>query len=289
MHMPSYFTDLPLVFLVPQLYMAYAYDCPQMEILAYFFILLTGVSFGLIGAGGAIVSIPILVYMLGQSFEHATGYSLGVSVLVSGVGTIMGAKQKVVDFKKAFEFGIPTAIVSFLSRYFISPLLPATMFGIPRKSAMMFAFAFILVAAGIAMVRSKKYEPPEHPHPMAGIMFGILIGLISGIFGIGGGFLIVPVLALFFGLDMKKAVGTSLCAVVMITTSGFIGEYLKHPDIPWSFVGGIMAVAGIGMVIGSLLRQVIDGSKLKAGFGYFVLTLAFALPILEIIKLSGQR
>jgi hypothetical protein len=261
----------------------------NMEILAYFLILLTGVSFGLIGAGGAIVSIPILVYMLGQSFEHATGYSLGVSVLVSGVGTIMAAKQKVVDFPKAFEFGIPTAITSFVSRYYISPLLPAVMFGIPRKSAMMFAFALILVGAGAAMVRSKKYEPPANPHPMAGIGFGVLIGLISGIFGVGGGFLIVPVLALFFGLEMKKAVGTSLCAVVMITISGFAGEYLKHPDIPWTFVGGIMAAAGSGMVIGSLLRQIIDGAKLKAGFGYFILTLAIALPILEVLQLRQMH
>lgn len=139
------------------------------------------------------------------------------------------------------------------------------------------------------MIRSKKYVPPEHPHAMAGICFGILIGLISGIFGIGGGFLIVPVLAIFFGLEMKNAVGTSLCAVLMVTTSGFAGEYLKHPDIPWVFVGSIMAAAGAGMVIGSLLRQVIDGSKLKAGFGYFVLTLAFALPILEVITLRRMR
>lgn len=258
-----------------------------MHVLAYFLIMLTGVSFGLIGAGGAIVSIPILVYMLGQTFEHATGYSLCVSVLVSGVGTFMAARQKVVDFPKALEFGIPTAITSFLCRYFIYPLFPEIMFGIPHKSAMMFAFAIILLGAGFAMVKSNKYEPPEHPHPLAGIGFGVLIGLISGIFGIGGGFLIVPVLVLFFGLDMKLAVGTSLCAVVMITLSGFVGEYLKHPDIPWSFVGGIMAAAGIGMVIGSLLRQVVDGSKLKAGFGYFILSLALVLPVLEIIRLRG--
>jgi uncharacterized membrane protein YfcA len=258
-----------------------------MEILAYFFILLTGVSFGLIGAGGAIVSIPILVYMLGQTFNQASGYSLAVSVLVSGVGTLMGARQKVVDFRKAFEFGIPTAIASFLSRYFVSPMIPARIFGIPHKSAMMFAFALILVGAGIAMVRSKKYEPPSNPHPLAGIAFGLLIGFISGIFGIGGGFLIVPVLALFFGLEMKLAVGTSLCAVMMITIFGFAGEYMKNPNIPWRFVGGIMAAAGTGMVIGSLLRQIIDGAKLKAGFGYFVLTLSIVLPILELVKLNS--
>ncbi len=259
-----------------------------METLAYFFILLTGVSFGLIGAGGAIVSIPILVYMLGQTFDHAAGYSLCVSVLVSGVGTFMAARQRVVDFKKAFEFGIPTAIMAFISRSYIVKLLPDVVFGLPRQSTMIFAFALILVTAGIAMIRSKKYTAPENPHPLLGIGFGLLIGLISGIFGIGGGFMIVPVLALFFGLEMKLAVGTSLCAVVIITIFGFAGEYIKHPDIPWKFVGGIMAAAGTGMVIGSLLRQKVDGAKLKAGFGYFVLGLAVLLPIFEIFKLRGN-
>jgi uncharacterized membrane protein YfcA len=258
-----------------------------MEILAYFFIFLTGISFGLIGAGGAIIVVPILVYMLGQTFEKATGYALPVSVLVSGVGTIMAAKQKVVDFRKALEFGLPTAFVSFLSRKFIVPLLPTMMFGIPRKSAMMFAFALILVAAAIAMIKSKKFVPPTDPHPLSGLAFGVVIGLFSGIFGIGGGFLIVPVLALFFGLEMKFAVGTSLCAVVMITSSSFLAEYLNHPDIPWPFIISIMSAAATGMVIGSLLRQRVDGSKLKIGFGYFVLGLAILLPILEINRLRG--
>ena len=261
----------------------------KMAVLAYFFILLTGVSFGLIGAGGAIVSVPILVYMLGLSFEHATGYSLAVSILVSGVGTLMAAKQKVVDFRKAFEFGIPTALVSFLSRRFVTPMLPTMMFGIPRKSAMMFGFALILVGAGVGMIKSKKFEAPEQPHPLLGVGFGALIGLVSGVFGIGGGFMIVPVLALFFGLEMKTAVGTSLCSVVMITISAFAAEYLNHPDVPWGFVAGVMAAAGSGMVIGSLLRQVIDGSKLKAGFGYFVLVLAVALPCLEIVRLRSHN
>ena len=259
-----------------------------MEFLAYFFILLTGISFGLIGAGGAIVSVPILVYMLGITFEHATGYSLAVSVLVSGVGTIMAAKQGVVDFRKAFEFGIPTALMTFASRKLISPQIPAMLLGIPRKSTMMFAFSLILVGAGIAMIRGKKYEAPANPHPLAGIGFGLIIGLIGGLFGIGGGFMIVPVLALFFGLETKKAVGTSLCAVVMVTSLGFFAEYLNNPNVPWKFIAGVMAAAGTGMVIGSLVRQRIDGSKLKAGFGYFVLCLSIALPILEIVRLRAH-
>jgi len=258
-----------------------------MQILAYVLILMTGVSFGLIGAGGAIIIVPILVYMLGQSFEKATGYALPVSMLVSSVGAVIAAKQKVVDFKRAFEFGIPTACISFATRKLIVPLLPEVIFGLPRKSVMMLAFALILVGAGITMIKSKKFVPPEHPHPFAGLGFGVIVGLFSGIFGIGGGFMIVPILAIFFGLDMKFAVGTSLCSVVMITSFAFVAEFMNHPDIPWVFVAGIMAAAATGMVIGSFLRQIIDGTKLKTGFGYFVLSLALLLPVLEIIRLRG--
>ncbi|MBI1331789.1 MAG: TSUP family transporter [Armatimonadetes bacterium] len=259
---------------------------PQpMHVLAYILILMTGVTFGLIGAGGAIIVVPILVYMLGKTFDEATGYALPISVLVSGVGTVIAAKHRSIDFKKALEFGIPTAIISFLSRKFILPALPEMMFGLPRKSAMMFAFALLLVGAGVTMIRSKKIQPPENPHPMAGLGFGALIGVFSGVFGIGGGFIIVPTLTLFFGLEMKNAVGTTLCSVVMITSCAFTAQYLNHPNMPWGFIAGIMAMAATGMVIGSHLRQRIDGSKLKVGFGYFVLSLAFVVPILEIIRL----
>lgn len=257
----------------------------MIEVIAYVLILGTGISFGLIGAGGAIIIVPILVYMLGRNFDEATAYALPVSVLVSGVGTTIAAKQKVVDFRRAFEFGIPTAIVSFLSRKILLPLFPAQIFGLPRKSAMMIAFALVLVAAGIAMIRSKKFVPAEKPHPGIGLMFGVLIGLFAGIFGIGGGFLIVPTLALYYGLPMQNAVGTSLCSVVMITALAFTAEYLNHPNVPWPFVASIMAAAATGMVIGSKLRQIIDGSKLKTGFGYFVLSISVMIPILEVIRL----
>lgn len=258
-----------------------------MHILAYFLILLTGVTFGLIGAGGAIIIVPILVYMLGQTFEDATGFALPVSVLVSSVGALFAWKQKLLDLKKAIEFGVPTAIVSFLARRYIVTMLPTTMFGLPRNSAMIFGFAIILLVAGLTMVRSKKIVPPENPHPIAGLGFGVFIGLMSGIFGVGGGFLIVPTLTLFFGIEMKKAVGTTLASVVFITSFAFVAQYLNHPNMPWPFIGSIMAAAASGMVIGSLLRQVIDGSRLKTGFGYFVASLSVVLPILEVIKLRG--
>jgi uncharacterized protein len=257
-----------------------------LQIIAYFLIGLTGVSFGLIGAGGAILMVPILVYLLGQSSESATGYALPISVLVSSVGTILALKQKQVHLRRAVEFGIPTALVTFSVRRFLLPLVPEIIAGIPRKNALMLAFAMILMLAAWAMIRGQKFQPSEKPHPMVGLLLGIGVGFIGGIFGVGGGFMIVPILVLFFGLPMRDAVGTSLCAVVMITSFGFAAETLNHPNLPWVFLAGLMATAATGMVIGSSLRQRIDGSKLKLGFGYFVFLIGLMVIGLELIKLN---
>ena len=116
--------------------------------LAYLLIGLTGVSFGLIGAGGAILIVPILVYLVGIPSEKATGYALPISMMVSGVGSLIGAKQKQVNFLRALEFGIPVAVMTFLTRRFLTPQIPEILFEIPKKSALMVGFAFILFWAG---------------------------------------------------------------------------------------------------------------------------------------------
>jgi uncharacterized protein len=258
-----------------------------LQALAYFLIGMTGISFGLIGAGGAILMVPIMVYMLGISSEKATGYALPISVLVSGVGALMSWKQKQLQFRKALEFGFPTAITSFATRKFILPLFPEIIAGIPRKNALMFAFAMILLTAAFAMIKAQKFQTPEKPHPWTGILLGIGVGLISGIFGVGGGFMIVPILVLFFGIPMREAVGTSLCAVVMITSFGFAAEVLNNPQLPWSFLAGVMVAAATGMVIGTLLRQKVDGNRLKLGFGYFVFSVGLLVIGLELYKLRS--
>jgi uncharacterized membrane protein YfcA len=252
--------------------------------LAYLLIGLTGVSFGLIGAGGAILIVPILVYLVGIPSEKATGYALPISMMVSGVGSLIGAKQKQINFMRALEFGIPVAVMTFLTRRFLTPQIPEILFGIPKKSALMVGFALILFVASLSMIFGKKFVPPEKPHPAIGLLFGSVVGLLAGVFGIGGGFLIVPLLVLFFGLDMKQAVPTSLTAVFLIVSSGFAAEFLNHSDLPWMFLGGIIACAATGMVIGSALRQVIDGNRLKAGFGWFVLAVGVLVLTLEFLR-----
>jgi hypothetical protein len=255
------------------------------EIFAYFLIFLTGVSFGLVGAGGAIIVVPILVYLMNQTPKNATGYSTFISVLVSGTGAALALREKSLDIKRAIAFAVPTAVVAFCIRFWLVPALPQTILGLPQKSAFMLGFALILPAAGYAMIANRQFKS-DHENPYLAVLFGLGIGVISGLFGVGGGFLIVPVMALAMQMDMKVAIPTSLGSVFIITLSSFIAEASRHPDMPWKFLLGISIVAALGMVAGSLARRRIDGARLKKGFGYFVVVIAVIIVIQEIIKLN---
>ncbi|HLO98777.1 MAG TPA: sulfite exporter TauE/SafE family protein [Fimbriimonas sp.] len=254
-----------------------------LEAIAYFCLFLTGISFGLIGAGGAILIIPILVYMLGQPGDLAPQMALPISVLTSGVGASIAYRQGLVDLKRALEFGIPTAITSYLAVTYVVPAIPEVIIGLPRKSGLMVIFSFVLVAAGVAMIRPKKGVEHKDKHPLLGLLAGVLIGLMAGVFGIGGGFMIVPVLAMMFGMEMKKAVGTALASVFLITSSATVGVIQKHPNMPWGFLLGVIGCAVVGMVGGSSLRSKIDGNKLKTGFGYFIVAVAAFVLFMELI------
>jgi uncharacterized protein len=254
-----------------------------LQAIAYFFLFLTGISFGLIGAGGAILIIPILVYMLGQPGDLAPHMALPISVLTSGVGATIATRQGLVDFKRALEFGIPTAITTYLAVTYLVPAIPEVIMGMPRKSGLMVIFSFVLVAAGIAMIRPKKDVEHKDKHPLLGILAGLFIGIMAGVFGIGGGFMIVPVLAMMFGMEMKKAVGTALASVFLITSSGTVGVIQKHPNMPWGFLAGVIGCAVVGMVVGSLIRSRFDGNKLKVGFGYFIVAVAGFVLFMELV------
>lgn len=257
--------------------------------LAYVLIGLTGISFGLIGAGGAILIVPIMVYMMGLDSAAATGFALPISLLVSSTGAFIARKQGQVDLPRAVQFGVPTALATFATRKLLVPQIPATLLGLPKSSILMFGFSLILVGASVSMFLSSRVKSHEDAHPWTGTLLGLGVGFISGLFGIGGGFMIVPILAVFFGIDMKKAVGTSLTAVVMITALGFFAEFLNHPQLPWGFLAGVTACAASGMVIGSLLRERVDSAGLRNGFKWFVLAVAVMVVGLELWKLNPRQ
>ena len=251
-----------------------------LQILGYFGALLIGLVLGLIGGGGSILTVPVLVYLMSINPVTATAYSL----FIVGSSSLMGAgrnlQKGLVGFKTALVFAIPAVIAVFSTRKFIVPALPEELFSIfgftiTRDIGIMLFFAILMLFASISMIYDKKdklekQEKPKSPNYALLAPLGILTGLITGIVGAGGGFIIIPILVLLAGLDMKKAVGTSLLIIAINSLIGFLGD-LGHQKIDWIFLLVFTGIAILGIFIGIYLNKFFDGRKLKKGFGWFVL------------------
>lgn len=261
-----------------------------MDILGYAGALLIGVVLGLIGGGGSILTVPILVYVLGVEPVLATAYSLFVVGSTAAVGAVRNIQMKMVDFKTAIIFAIPAFITVYLTRKFLVPAIPAHLFSLgsfemTRDVAIMIFFAVVMLVASISMIKGRKEEEESdqqvsYNYPMI-LLEGTLVGVLTGIVGAGGGFLIIPALVLLAKLPMKRAVATSLLIIAIKSLFGFLGD-LQNVSIDWTFLMGFTALAIAGIFLGIYLNQYLDGKKLKKAFGYFVLIMGVYIVLNEL-------
>lgn len=253
----------------------------MIEILGYLGALLIGVVLGLIGGGGSILTVPILVYVLGEDPVTATAYSLFVVGSSSLVGAIRNAQKGMVDFRTGIVFATPALFAVYLTRRYLVPAIPDELFSVgdflvTKSVAIMVFFAIIMLLASISMIRGRKDSHQETDHatynyPMI-ILEGVVVGVLTGIVGAGGGFLIIPALVLLAKIPMKRAVATSLLIIAVKSLIGFIGD-VQDRAIDWTFLLSFTAVSVIGIFIGIYLNKFIDGAKLKKAFGWFVLVM----------------
>ena len=264
-----------------------------MEIAGYIASVLIGISLGLIGGGGSILTVPVLVYLFAVEPVLATAYSLFIVGSTALVGSIQNTIKKKVSHKTAIVFAIPSFIAVFLTRRYLMPAIPDSLFTIgslevTKDVAIMVFFALIMVAASISMIRD-KHDAEEcedcEPHfnvPMI-LIEGTVVGVLTGIVGAGGGFLIIPALVLFARIPMKIAVGTSLLIIAAKSLIGFLGDIGSDLNIDWPFLLIVTGIAVGGIFIGTYLSKFIHGKKLKTGFGWFVLVMAAYILIKELI------
>ena len=260
------------------------------EILGYFGALLIGIVLGLIGGGGSILTVPILVYALGLSPVMATAYSLFVVGSTAFVGAVRNMFKKMVDFRTAIVFAIPAFIAVYLTRALLIPAIPNELFKIQdftitKDLAIMLFFAGVMLFTSISIIRDNRDSEntssnKKYNYPLI-IIEGLVVGIITGIVGAGGGFLIIPALVLFAGLPMKRAVATSLLIISIKSLIGFIGD-VQNLQIDWPFLLMFTAISIIGIFIGIWLNKFIDGKKLKKGFGYFVFIMAIYIIYKEL-------
>jgi uncharacterized membrane protein YfcA len=249
--------------------------------------ILIGVSLGLIGAGGAIVAVPAFVYLEGIPPTLASGYALFVVAVASAVASVQFIRQRFVDWRSVLAFGSTTLVSIALTRRVLMPILPDVIVGIPRDSALMLAFAGVLLTAAYGMLRMPPKPHTGEPVHMGRLAaYGTIIGVISGILGVGGGFLMTPALVLWAGLDMKRAVATSLVLISANSAIGVAADLTGGVAYEWNFVATFTVLTTLGIVTGTLFQQRIDGQRLKKAFGWFILAIGIAVAIRELSSLQ---
>ncbi|TDE13290.1 MULTISPECIES: sulfite exporter TauE/SafE family protein [Dyadobacter] len=264
-----------------------------MEILAYVASVLIGISLGLIGGGGSILTVPVLVYLFGISPLLSTSYSLFIVGSTSLIGAFNSYKKGAVSVRTALLFGASSITTVFVTRKFLIPLIPKQLFKIgdfqvTEPILTMILFALLMMGASFGMISSEvqKTQRPDKAgdNYIRLFVFGVGIGLTTGLLGAGGGFLLIPTLVLLLGMPMKKAVGTSLLIIALNSLIGFAGD-IGHFEIDWPFLLRITGIAIAGILFGGMISKYINSDQLKKGFGWFILVMGIYIITHEIIAL----
>ena len=264
-----------------------------MEILGFALAAMVGISLGLIGGGGSILTVPILVYIIGINPMLATSYSLFIVGSTSMVGAVNNFRKGLVNIKIALLFGVTSITTVFITRKIILPKIPSVLihtggYQITQAMAIMVLFAVLMLLASVAMIRDKKTTLKssvlrKETNIVWLLFYGIIVGLTTGFLGAGGGFLIIPALVLLAGLPMKQAVGTSLLIIALKSLIGFTGDLGSGLEIDYRFMLFFSAFAMVGIIAGSYLTKFISNEKLKPAFGWFVMVMGVYILVKELL------
>lgn len=235
--------------------------------------------------------MPVLVYLFRISPVLATAYSLFIVGVTSLVGTFPKYKLGLVNLKTAMIFGAPAITAVYITRKFILPNIPDDLFAVgevivTKSIMMMLLFAVMMVFAAISMIREKEQNVNEQKEEQRFnytmiLLEGAIVGVLTGLVGAGGGFLIIPALVLFSKLPMKQAVGTSLLIIAAKSLIGFLGD-ISNYTMNWKFLLITSGLAISGIFIGNRISHKLSGEKLKKAFGWFVLVMGFYIIIKEL-------
>ena len=268
---------------------------PIMYIAGYLAPILIGLSLGLIGGGGSILTVPVLVYLFGIDPILGTAYSLFIVGVTSVIGSISYSRHSLVDVRTAIIFGLPSIVAVFLTRAYLVPAIPQEVLRlgdliIDRGMMLMLLFAILMLVASIGMIRPTTKSPKspqsalthrKYPYTLI-LIEGLVVGSLTGLVGAGGGFLIIPALVILGRLPMKQAIGTSLVIISAKSLLGFLGESGLR-DLDWGFLLSVTAFAILGIFLGMKLSHRIDGARLKPAFGWFVFVMGIYIILKETI------
>ncbi len=251
-----------------------------------------GFSLGLVGGGGALLTVPILVYGFHHSMALGTGYSLFVVGITSFIAAVLAYRRGKVDLLAALSFALPSLLGVFLSRSLVLHRLPETLGAIgdyrfSRDGVLMGAFGLVMVGTAFLTLRTAGNDLSSRAAGLSRPMFlalGLVVGALTGLFGAGGGFLIVPALVLGARLEMEQAVGTSLAIVALNAGFGFLGDLSRMEAWNWPFLLLFTAFSMGGVFLGQFLNGRLSGPALKQAFAWFTFTLGLFIFLRELAQ-----
>ncbi len=262
-----------------------------MELLGYIAALLIGVTLGVIGGGGSILTVPVFVYLLGLNPVVATAYSLFVVGSTSLFGSFKNFKSGDIEFKTAVVFALPSLLSVYLTRKYIIYILPDILFQneqiiVTKNLALMVLFALIMLMTSYSMIKKDfcklcGSDGKTFSYPLI-ITEGLVVGVLTGLVGAGGGFLIIPALVIFAKLPIKKAIATSLIIIAFKSLFGFIGD-IENLTIDWLLLLPFTGLSIVGIFIGIQIGKHTNDEKLKKSFGWFVLGMGLFILIKELL------
>lgn len=231
--------------------------------------LLIGISLGLLGSGGSILTVPVLVYLVGEPEKVAIAESLGIVTAISLVGMIPYAIRNLVHWKSVIYFGIPGMLGTYGG---------ASLSAFISGNTQLIIFAVVMIFAAGLMIRN-GIDSDKHKELSVSkfvlVLEGLVVGVITGLVGVGGGFLIIPALVLVAGLEMRVAVGTSLFIIAAKSALGFY-KYLdvlraEKLNVNWELLAIFTVIGIIGSFVGGRLSRKVPQKALKRGFGFFLI------------------
>lgn len=253
--------------------------------------LFIGITLGLVGSGGSILTVPVFVYALGVDPNIATTYSLLAIAVSSSIGSIRNFALKRVKMNELVLFGVPSVITVYLTRQFLLPLVPDEFnignWVIHQNTVLMLIFAVLMFISGYRMIKAAQlleFDATRKYPRYVMILQGAMLGFITGGVGAGGGFLIIPALVNFYGMPIMYAVATSLAIISFNSFFGLAGDLEKLHLFDWSILVPYTLILIVGMFTGFYVNKYFRGEQLKKGLGYLILAIGCFILVQEFIR-----
>lgn len=260
-----------------------------METAGYLALIAAGILLGITGSGGSILSLPVLVYLFSLDVVIASAYSLFIVGATSIVGTVLKQRERLVDVRAGLTFALPSILAAFSTRKWLVPSIPDIIlqteyFILSKRALLLGIFACVIIVVSVKMILNGRAKNPstQASHPYVLVPIGMITGILAGLLGVGGGFLILPALVAFARIPFENVVGTTLFVIALNSLLAFLGDLLNY-SINWSFLLSITALSIIGVCLGILTNRIVPARPLQRSMGWLTLSMGIWILVSELL------